>query len=140
MNDPDRLRLALAEPRAHVLRVGRLAPLVPQVVDLGAVAPDHAGPALAEVAGRHDEVRLSRRDEIRHRRLERPGARGGEEEHVALRAANLTEPRQAALVDRPEIGAAVMDDRLGERGEHLRRHGRRPGSEEVLLACHQPRD
>ena len=115
------LALALAQPRAHVLGVGRLAPLVPQVVELGAVAADHVGPALAEVAGRDDEVRLARRDEVLDGRLERAGSRRGEEQHVLLGAADLAEPRQAALVDRLEVGAAVMDDRLGERGEHLRR-------------------
>jgi len=136
VDDPDRLRLALAEPRAHVLRIGRLAPLVAQVVDLGAVARGHRGPALPEVPCRHDKVWLARRDEVRHRRLEGPGAGRGEQEHVALRAADLTQAGEAALVDRSEIGAAMVDDRLGKGGEHLRRHRSRAGREQIFLAGH----
>ena len=37
------------------------------------------------------------------------------------------------LVDRAEVGAAVMDDRLRGRRQHLGRHGRRAGREEVAL-------
>ena len=68
LDDPDRLRLALAQPRAHVVGVGRLAPGVAQMVDVGAVRPGHRGPALAEAARRDDEVRLAGRDEVLRRR------------------------------------------------------------------------
>ena len=130
--------VALAQPRAHVVRVGRLAPRVAEVVDVRAVAAGHRRPALAEVAGRDDEMRLARRDEV----LRRPTRTRRCPEAVksstsCSRAADLAQPREAALVDRPEVGAAVVDDRLAHRREHLRRHGRRARSEEVLLG-HSP--
>jgi hypothetical protein len=89
MNDPHRLRLALAEARTHVIGIGGLAPRVPELVDGGAVAGGHRGPALAEVPRRDDEVRLAGRDEVRDGRLERAGARGGEEQHLLLGAAHF---------------------------------------------------
>ena len=62
---------------------------------------------------------LARRDEVRDGRLERAGARRAEEQHVVLRPADLAQPREDALVDRQEVGAAVVDDGRADRGEHL---------------------
>jgi hypothetical protein len=107
------------------------------VDEVGAVRPDHRRPALAEVPGRDDEVALARGDEVGDRGLERAGAGGGEEQHVVLGAEGLTEAPEAAVVDRAEVRAAVVDDRLGERGEHLRRHRRGAGREQVALLRHR---
>ena len=41
--------------------------------------------------------------------------------------------------DRLEVGRAVVDDRLGERRQHLGRHGRRAGREEIALLRHRRR-
>ena len=46
---------------------------------------------------------------------------------------NVAQTRERPLVDRAEVAAAVMDDRLRGRRQHLRRHGRRTGREEVAL-------
>ena len=43
---------------------------------------------------------------------------------------------EALGVDRAEVRAAVVDDRLGKRGEHLGRHRRRPRREEIALRGH----
>ena len=50
---------------------------------------------------------------------------------------HLLQPAEHARVDLAEVGRAVVEDRLGERGEHLRRHGRRAGREEVPLLRHR---
>ena len=50
------------------------------------------------------------------------------------------QPLEALAEERLVIGPAVMEDGLGERGEHLRRHRRRPGGEEVPLLGHGPSD
>jgi hypothetical protein len=81
---------------------------------------------------------LARRHEVRDGRLERAGARCAEEEHVALRPADLTQPGQHTLVDRQELGTAVVDDGRADRREHLGRHRRRPGREQVPLGRHVP--
>jgi hypothetical protein len=106
------------------------------MVDVGSVRGRERHPALAEIPGGDDEVRLAGRDEVRDRRLERARSGSCKEEDVLLGPADLAEARQAALVDRAKVGAAVMNDRLGKRCEHLRRHGRRPGREQVLLSSH----
>ena len=111
LHDPDRLRLLLAQARAEVVGVGRLAPGVAEHVHVRAERGRHRDPALAEAPGRDHEMPLARRDEVRHRRLERAGARGSEEEHVVLRPADLAQPGEHALVDRQELGAAVVDAR-----------------------------
>ena len=46
------------------------------------------------------------------------------------------EPLEALAEDRPVVGAAVVDDRLGERREHLGRHRGRSRGEEVPLLGH----
>ena len=116
----------------------RLAPRVAELLDLAAERARHRRPALAEVPGRDDEHALAGRAEVGDRRLERAGARAREEEHVALGAVHLLQPLEHARVDLAEVRRAVVDDRLGERGEHLRRHGRRPGREQVPLLRHRP--
>ena len=136
VDDPDGLRLALAQTPANVVRIGRLAPRVAHVVDRRAVPGGHRGPPLAEVPRRDHEVRLAGRDEVRDRRLERARARCRKEQDIPLCPADVAQPREAALVDRLEVRAAVVDDRLAHRGEHLRRHGGRARREEISLLRH----
>jgi hypothetical protein len=81
---------------------------------------------------------LARRDEVRDGRLEGAGARRAEEKHVALGPADLAQPREHTLVDRQELGTAVVDDGRADRREHLGRHRRRPGREQVPLGRHVP--
>jgi hypothetical protein len=107
------------------------------VLDLAAEAARHRGPALAEMARRDGEHAVARRAEVDDRRLEGAGPRAGEEEHVAARAMHLLESREHALVDDPEVGRTVVQDRLGERGKHLGRHRRRAGREQVPLLRHR---
>jgi hypothetical protein len=133
LHDPDRLRLTLAQPRTHVVGVGRLTPRVAQVVDVGPVRRGHRRPALAEATRGDDEMRVIRRHEVLHRGLECTGAGRREEQDVLLGPAHLAQPREATLVDRPEVGTAVMDDRLPHRRQHLRRNRSRPRGEQILL-------
>ena len=133
MDEPDRLRLALAQPRAQVVGVGRLSPGVTEDVDFRAERGQHRLPPLPERAGRDDEMRFARRNEVRDRGFERAGARGAEQQDVVLRPAYVAQPGEDALVDRQEVGAAVMDDGSANRREYLRRDGRRSGREQVPL-------
>ena len=55
---------------------------------------------------------------------------------VVLGAIDLAQPREAALVDIAVVARTVVDDGLGERGQHLRRHGRRPRRQQVALLGH----
>ena len=115
----------------------RLAPRVAELLDLAAVRARHRDPALAERAGRDGQHALAGRAEADDRRLERTRPRAGEEEHVALRPVHLLQPREHARVDLAEVRCAVVEHRLGQRGEHLRRHRRRPGREQVPLVRHR---
>ena len=112
---------------------GRLAPLVADVVDLAAVGLGDLGPALAEVAGGDDDDAVARRGQVRDDRLEAGRSRGRVEEDVAVGAEDLLQPLEALLVGRLEVRAAVMDDRQRHRGEHLRRHRRRPRGHQIAL-------
>ena len=96
-------------------------------LDLAAVALGELDPALAEAPGGDDDDPVARRAEVRDRRLHRARAGRREQEHVGRRAEDLLQPLQALGVDRAEVGAAVVDDRLGERCQHLRRHLVGPG-------------
>jgi hypothetical protein len=49
-----------------------------------------------------------------------------------LRAEDLAKPLLGDLEDRSEVGRPMVDDGLGERLQHLGRHGRRAGREELL--------
>ena len=71
--------------------------------------------------------------EVRDRRLHRAGAGRAEEQHLALGAEHLLQALERPRVDLLEVGAAVVDHRLGARGEHLGRHGRRARREQVAL-------
>ena len=116
----------------------RLAPGVAELLDLAAEVARHRRPALAEVAGGDGEHAVARRAEVDDRRLERARARAREEEDVVVGAVHLLQAAEHARVDLPEVGRAVVEHRLGERGEHLRRHRRRPGREQVALLRHRP--
>ena len=82
------------EPRAHVVRRRASRPRRSgggrRRRRSAAVIAAQRSPKLP---GRDDEMRLARRDEVRDGRLERAGARGGEEQHVA---APCGRPRAAA--------------------------------------------
>ena len=75
VHEDDDLGARLLEARAKVVRPRRLAPGVPELVDVGAVGGRERGPALAELARRDDEHALARREQVHDRRLERAGAR-----------------------------------------------------------------
>ena len=55
-----------------------------------------------------------------------------------LGAVHLLQAGEALLVDLAVVTLAVVDDRLGELGEHLRWHGRRPRRQQVALLGHLP--
>ena len=135
--EDERDRLELGEPARELGGGRRLAPLEAQLLDLAAVAPGHRRPALSELAGRDGEHAVAGRAEVDDRRLEGAGARAGEEEDVRARPVNLLQPAERPFVDDPEVRRSVMQNRLREGGEHLRRHGRRPGREQVPLLRHR---
>ena len=118
---------------ADLVGVRHLAPLVPERLDVEAVLLANRDPALAERSVADDRHAVAGRAEVRDRRLHRPGPGRGEEQDVGARAADLLQALERARVDVAEVGPAVMDDRLGTRREHGRRHGRRPRREEVAL-------
>ena len=128
----------LGELRGDVLRLRDLAPLVAESGYLAAVPLGDLDPALAEGAGGDDEHPAAGRAEVRHGGLHgaRPGGR--EQQDVGRRPADLLQAVEALAVDRPEVVGAMVDDRSGHRGQHLRRHRRRPGREEVALGRHVP--
>ena len=57
----------------------------------------------------------------------------------ACGAVDFLQPAEHARVDLAEVRRAVVQDRLRERGEHLRRHRGRPGREQVPLLRHARR-
>ncbi len=126
----------VGERGTQILRLWHLPPLELRVHDVGAERLRHAGPALAEVAGGEDELPVARRCQVRDCRLERARAGGRVHENVVLCAVDLRESREAALVHVAVAARAVVDDRLGERREHLRRHGRRARRQQVPLLGH----
>ena len=137
VDDEGDLRPALGERARDILGARRQAPVVRQRHDLAAERGAELLPARAELAVRDDEHLLARREEVGERRFERARAGGGEEEHVVLGPEDLLQPREHLEEDRLEVGRAVVDDRLGERRQHLRRHGRRPRREEIALLRHR---
>ena len=86
--------------------------------------------------GGEDELTVTGRREVGDGGLERARARGRVHQDVVLRAVDLGEARKTALVHIAVIACAMVDDRLGERGEHLRRDRRRPRRQQVLLLGH----
>ena len=123
---------------AQVVRRRRLAPGVPELLDLAAERARHRDPALAEVARRDGEHALAGRAEVDDRRLEPARAGAGEEQHVGAGAVDVLQPAEHAGVDLVEVRRAMVQHRLRERGEHLRRHRGRPGREQVPLLRHRP--
>src|SRR5215470_15519294 len=128
---------ALGETRGEVVGGRSFAPLVREPVDLAAERLRDRGPAVAECTGGDDADAVAGRAQVRDRRLHRPGAARREEEHLVLGAEDLLQARERAFVDDAEVGAAVVDDRLGRRREYLGRHGRRAGREQVALLGHR---
>ena len=121
---------------AQILGLGRLAPVELDVDEVDAVRLRHRSPALAEASRRDDHRAVPRRRQVRDRGLERAGARGREQQDVVLSPVHLAEPREAPFVRLAEVAAAVMDDRFGERRQHLRRDGCRPRGEQMTLLRH----
>ncbi len=129
----DELDAGFAHRGAHLGGVGSLAPLVADRLHIEAVVLADRDPALAEGAVADDGDAVARRAEVRDRRLHRARAGGGEEQHVRAGAVDVAQPAERPFVDRAEVGAAVVDDRLGACRQHLGRHRRRPGREQVAL-------
>jgi hypothetical protein len=127
----------LIELRRQVLRARRLAPLVLDRLHVAAVRGRQPAPALTERAGRDDDHAVAGRAEVRDRRLHRPRAGRCEHEDVALAAVHGPQPFEALAEQGPVVGATVVDDRLGERSEHLGRDRRRTGRKEVPLLGHR---
>ena len=124
---------ALGDGRADLARHGHLAPGVVDALHVEAVVLADLDPALAERAGDDDRDPVARAGEVRDRRLHRTRAGRAEEQHLALGAEHLLEALERPRVDRLEVGAAVVDHRLGAGREHLGRHGRRARREQVAL-------
>ena len=114
-------------------RVGLGAPGVVERGDLGAPRGVELLPALAEVADGGDEDVVARVDDVGDGRLHGAGAAGGVHHDVVLGLVDVLHPRDDLLEDLGEARRAVVDDRLGQGGEHLRRHGRGAGSDEEAL-------
>ena len=137
MRQEDGLRTAeLLEAGGEVVRARRLAPLVLDGLDVGAVRRRELLPALAERAGGDDDHAVAGRAEVRDGRLHRPGAGAGEEQDVVRGAAHLPEPLERLAEELLVVGPAVVEHRLGERGQHFRRHRRRPRGEQIALVGH----
>jgi hypothetical protein len=133
----DRLGAAeLLQTGGNVLCGRNLAPRVFECLHLRAIGRRDRAPTLAEVAGGDDEHPLARRAEVRDRGLHRTCSGRGEEQHVAFGQEDFSQARERALVDRLEVGPAMVDDRLRDRCQHLRWHGRRPGRQQVALLAH----
>ena len=124
---------ALANGGADLVGVGLLAPGVANRLNVEAVALADRDPALAERPVADDGDAVAGRAEVEDGGLHRARAGGAEDEHVVGRADDVAQLAEHALVDRAEVGAAVMDDRLGGRREHRGRHRRRAGCEQVAL-------
>ena len=93
----DGLRAAeLLEAGGEVVRARRLAPLVLDGLDVGAVGGGELLPALAERAGGDDDHAVAGRAEVRDGGLHRAGAGAGEEQDVVRGAAHLREPLEAS--------------------------------------------
>ena len=130
------LRGTLGKASGEVVGGRHLPPLVRKRVDVGAVRTCDRVPTLAEVAARDDRHAIARREQVRDGGLHRrsPGRR--EHQDRCLGAEHLAEAAEAALEDDAEVGTAVVHDGLGHRGEHLRRHRRRPRGHQVALLRH----
>jgi hypothetical protein len=85
---------------------------------------------------RDDEDGVTGREEVGDGRLERAGARRGEDEDVVLRPEHLLQALDRLVEDVLEVRRAVMDHRLRHGGEDLRRNRRRAWSEEIALLRH----
>ena len=124
---------ALGDRGADLVGRRRLAPLERDPLDVEAVLLADRDPALAERAGGDDRDAVAGGAEVRGGGVHRARPGRGEEQHLGLGAEHVLEPREAALVHLAEVGAAVVHHRLGHRREHLGRHGRRAGREQVAL-------
>ena len=138
MHDERHSRATLGQQPGDVLGLRSLAPGVGQRHDIDPERRAQLLPPRPEFAVRDDERFLSRREQVHERRLERTRAGGGEEEHLVLRSEYLAQAGVGLLEHRLEVRRAMVDHRLGERRQHLGRHRRRSGSEEVALLRHRP--
>ena len=112
-------------------------PTVGQRDDVAAVRRRHLLPPGAEIPVRDDERLLARGEEVDDGRLERAGPRRGEDEHLVLGPEDLLQARTGLGEHLLEVGRAVVDHRLGQRGEHLRRNRRRARRQEIALLWHR---
>ena len=111
---------------------------VREVLDLTAVSSGDLGPALAEVASGDGDDAVARRRQVRDHGLETGRSRGRVQQDLVARTVDLFEALEHLLVGRPEVGAAVMDDRKRQRGEHLRWNRRRPRRHQIALLGQAP--
>ena len=102
----------LLQAAGDVVGGRNLAPGVLERLHLGAVRGGDRAPALAELPGGDDEHALARRAQVRHCGLHRAAPRRAEKQHIAPGAEDLAQACERSLVDRPEVGAPVMHDRL----------------------------
>ena len=63
-----------------------------------------------KLPGDERQHRVARRERVHDRRLHRPGARAGQDQHVAGRLQEVLEPRATLLEDRAELVGAVMEE------------------------------
>ncbi len=136
MNHEHDLRARLVETGANVLRARRLTPGISQLVDIGAVRPRESRPTFTELASHDGEDALARRKQVHDGRLERGGARCGEQQDVVLSPADLLQPPQRAEHDRTKVRAAMVKDGLRSGSEHLGRNRRRPRRHQIPLSSH----
>ncbi len=120
----------------RLLDVGRHGLGAPRVVEgghLGAPVGVEFLPALAEIADGRDEHVVARVHDVGDGGFHGAGPAGGVHHDVVLRLVDVLHPRDDLLEDLGEPRCTVVDDRLGEGGEHLGRHGSRARSDEEAL-------
>ncbi len=118
-----RWRIRLPARRRHGCRARRALPNLIEreglaigsadEIHLAAESFGEGFPALAEFSGGEDEHAISGRGEIGDGGFHGAGAGGGEQQHVVLSADKGLQLPQHALIERAELGGAVVDVRGG---------------------------
>jgi hypothetical protein len=133
LEDHGARRRILVERDLHHLRRHGASPLDDDLVRAHAVGLADLRPALAELPAVHDDDLVARGQEIRDGAFHRAGAGRGEHEDVTRRPEELAEPVLHLGENRGELRRAMVDHGQRHRGQHFRRDGRRPGSEQERL-------
>ena len=100
-------------------RVDRPAPLALEVQRVDAVVGADGRPAVAEVAARGHQHALAPGGEVGDGRVHGAGARGAEDQHLALGLEDAAQALDDVLPDRDELGRARVEDRAGAGGDDL---------------------